>query len=124
MEKEKLIKNVIQCIYNVRKHFMAGFLESVYRNALYVELKSHNISVETEVPIKVKYRNVIVGEFRADMVIENCLIVELKSVQTLLPIHEAQLVNYLVATGIDDGLLVNFGGNVIDIKRKYRCYKK
>ena len=124
MDKEKLIKDIIKSAYDVRKHFMAGYLESVYRNALVVDLKSKGLNVRTEMPIEVRYKNELVGEFRADIVVEDLIIIELKSVNNLLPIHEAQLVNYLVATGIEDGLLINFGGDKIDIKRKYKTYKK
>lgn len=70
------------------------------------------------------YDNCLVGEYRADIIVENKIIIELKAIQNLLPIHEAQLVNYLAATKIDCGLLINFGGERIEIKRKYRIYKE
>lgn len=123
MEIESLIKTIIQCAYNVRMHLAAGFLEAVYQKALMIELKEQGIHADTETPINVYYKNEIVGEFRADIIVEGEIIIELKAVQHLLPIHETQLVNYLTATHIDHGLLINFGGERIEIKRKFREYK-
>lgn len=124
MNIEEVIKTIIQCAYNVRTHLSAGFLESVYQEALLIELQEKGIHAETETPINVYYKNKIVGEFRADIIVEGEIIIELKSVQHLLPIHEAQLVNYLTATHKDHGLLINFGGERIEIKRKFREYKQ
>lgn len=124
MNIEEVIKTIIQCAYNVRIHLSAGFLESVYQEALLIELQEKGIHAETETPINVYYKNKIVGEFRADIIVEGEIIIELKSVQHLLPIHEAQLVNYLTATHKDHGLLINFGGERIEIKRKFREYKQ
>ena len=123
MNIEDLIKQAVQCAYNVRMKLSAGFLESVYKNALLIELEENGLSAETEVPINVYYNNVIVGEFRADIVVENAVVIELKATQHLTPIHEAQLVNYLTATGIEHGLLINFGSEKIEIKRKYKIFK-
>ena len=123
MNIEDLIKQIIQCAYNVRMKLSAGFLESVYRNALLIELNDKGLKVDNEVPINVYYNNVIVGEFRADIVVENTVILELKATQHLSPVHEAQLVNYLTATDIEHGLLINFGSEKIEIKRKYKTYK-
>lgn len=124
MNIEEAIKTIIQCAYNVRIHLSAGFLESVYQKALLIELQEKGIHADTETPINVYYKNQIVGEFRADIMVEGEIIIELKSVQHLLPIHEAQLVNYLTATHKDHGLLINFGGERIEIKRKFREYKQ
>ena len=123
MEPESLVKKVIQSAYNVRLQLPAGFLESVYQKALLIELEKNGISAKGEVPINVYYDECVVGEFRADIVIENKIIIELKAVQNLSLIHEAQLVNYLTATKIDCGLLINFGGERIEIKRKFRTYR-
>ena len=101
----------------------AGFLESVYQKALLIELEKNGISAKGEVSINVYYDECVVGEFRADIVIGNKIIIELKAVQNLSLIHEAQLVNYLTATKIDCGLLINFGGERIEIKRKFRTYR-
>ena len=124
MELESLIKKVIQCVYNVRLQLSSGFLETVYQKALLIELSKQNIQAEAEVPIDVYYDDCVVGEYRADIVVEKKIILEIKAIQHLLPVHEAQLVNYLTATKIDCGLLINFGGERLEIKRKYRTYKK
>ena len=123
MDVEELIKQVIQCAYNVRMKLSAGFLESVYRNALLIELCDNSLKADKEVPIDVHYNDIVVGEFRADIIVENSVIIELKATQHLLPTHEAQLVNYLTATDIEHGLLINFGSEKIEIKRKYKTYK-
>lgn len=122
MDTEELIRTIIQCIYNVRGILGPGYLESVYKNAMLRELELNGLEATAEKSLTVKYKDVIVGEFQADIVIENKVIVELKAVETLHKIHEVQLVNYLSATGIDSGILVNFGGVNIQIKRKYRIY--
>ena len=124
MNVEELIKKIISCAYEVRLRLMPGFLESVYKKALLIELRSHGICAEEEFPLKVYYKEALVGEFRADIVVENLVIIELKAVQQLHVSHEAQLVNYLSVTHMDTGLLINFGGSKLEIKRKYREYKK
>ena len=101
----------------------AGFLENVYENALRLELAMAGLQVKQQHPIPVLYRGEVVGDFCADLMIEDRLIVELKAVQNVAKEHEVQVVNYLAATGIDDGLLINFGSSVT-VKRKYREYKK
>ena len=122
MNINKLVKEVIDCAYKVRMELAPGYLESVYKNAMLVELKLRGLKFETEKPIKVNYKGFVVGDFKADIVVEDSLILELKSVQCLQTVHSVQLVNYLVATGIDDGLLINFGSEKIEIKHKYRTY--
>ena len=124
MDIEMLVRTVIECAKNIRRHLGPGYLESVYKNAMLVELKKQSLSYEIENPINVYYDNVLVGEFKADIVVENVLILELKAVQSLHMAHEIQLVNYLTATGIDDGLLINFGSEELQFKRKYRIYRK
>ena len=101
-----------------------GFLESVYQNALAHELKKEGLDVECEVPLRVIYDGVVVGEFAADMLVIGKVIVENKAVQRLCSAHEVQLVNYLTATGVDVGLLLNFGAPELEVKRKYRLYEK
>ena len=122
MDINKLVKEVIDCAYKVRMELAPGYLESVYKNAMLVELKLRGLKYETEKLIKVNYKGFVVGDFKADIVVEDSLILELKSVQCLQTVHSVQLVNYLVATGIDDGLLINFGSEKIEIKHKYRTY--
>jgi len=87
-----------------------------------VEIESSGLRAQQESPLKVLYRDQVVGDFFADLLVENELIVELKSVERLGKVHEAQLVNYLVATGIEVGLLINFGSTGVDVKRKYRTF--
>ena len=89
-----------------------------------VELKKNGLSYEVEKPINVYYEDVLVGDFKADIIVEGILILELKAVQSLHMAHEIQLVNYLTATGVDNGLLINFGSEELQFKRKYRVYRK
>lgn len=124
MDVEVLIKTVIECSKNIRKHLGPGYLESVYKNSMLVELNKRGLVYEVEKPIDVYYDGVLVGEFKADIVIEGILILELKAVQSLHMAHEIQLVNYLTATGVDNGLLINFGSEELQFKRKYRVYRK
>ncbi len=122
MDIEQLISAVISAAYEVRITLGTGFLESVYQNALMTELESREIKAEKETPLAVKYKGHIVGDFRCDILVDNRIIIELKAVGLLLPAHEAQLVNYLTATGIDHGLLINFGGVKLEVKRKFRTF--
>ena len=101
-----------------------GFLESVYQNALIWELRESGFKAEAERPISVQYNRQIVGAFTADLLVNNSPIVELKASQSLAKAHEVQLVNYLVATGFDEGLLLNFGGERLEFKKKFRLLKK
>ena len=119
-----MIDLIADCAKRVRSKLTPGFEEKVYKNAMFIELRDCGVTVETEVPFKVYYKNHIVGEYRADMIAERKVIIELKAVSALSVIHEVQLVNYLTATGIDDGILINFGSDVIEIKLKSRIYKK
>jgi GxxExxY protein len=120
MEHEDITRKVIGCAYRVYNAMGFGFLESVYEKCLLIELKKAGLRVQTQVSIPVKYEGQSVGDFTADMVVEDRVIVELKSLQRLIKAHEIQLVNYLVATGIPVGLLINFGENKVDVKRKVR----
>jgi len=120
VEKEGITHKVIGCAYQIYNKLGFGFLESVYRKAMVIEIEASGLRVQQESPLKVLYRDQVVGDFYADLLVEDELIVELKSVERLGSIHEAQLVNYLVATGIDIGLLIKFGSTGIDVKRKYR----
>ena len=124
MDIEELITTIIDCAVQVRKVLGPGFLESVYKNALILELKKYDLECSSEYPINVYYDNTVVGEFRADLIIEKSVIVELKAVNNIVPAHEVQLVNYLSATHIDNGLLINFGASKLEIKRKYRVYRR
>jgi GxxExxY protein len=104
-------------IFEVNRELGAGFLEKVYQNALMVELAGRKLKAESQVPITVRYKNVEVGEYFADIVVENQIILELKVVDSLQKIHEAQILNYLKATSFKIGLLVNFTHPKAEIKR-------
>ena len=119
---KELSHAVIGAAMRVHSHFGPGYLEEVYKNALMIELKEAGISAEKEVPIAVDYHGVRVGNYQADIIVEKSLILELKAVSALVVRHEAQLVNYLTAIGIDEGLLINFGASSLQFKHKYRTY--
>ena len=120
MNIDNLCYDVIGAAMRVHSFFGDGYLEEVYKNALLVELRSMGLEVQAEVPIPVDYRGVRVGDYRADVIVEGSLILELKAVIALHKRHEAQLVNYLTATKIDDGILFNFGATSLQYKHKYR----
>ena len=121
MSIEELIKLVINIAYEVRSNLVAGYLESVYKKALLIELREAGLEVEDEVELPVLYKGHVIGDFRADIIVEGSVIIELKAVAHLLPAHEIQLVNYLTIAKIDNGLLINFGAaERLEIKRKYR----
>ncbi|MDE6073956.1 MAG: GxxExxY protein [Muribaculaceae bacterium] len=122
MESTRLFQIIKDAAFEVRKHLYAGYLESVYQNALAVELKKRGLSVSKEIDIPVYYKDEIIGNFRADLVVENSIILEIKAVKELNIIHEAQLVNYLTATGLDYGFLINYGGAKYRIIFKTRIY--
>jgi GxxExxY protein len=124
MDFEELIRLVMDCAGNIRRQLGPGYLETVYKNAMLVELRKNGLSYEVEKPINVYYDNVLVGEYKADIVVEKSVILELKAVNSLHVAHELQLVNYLTATGIDNGLLINFGSEELQFKRKFRVYRK
>jgi len=115
-----LTREVIGCAMKIHRTLGPGFLESVYQQALCHELAKGGIAAVSQKPIPVLYDGVVVGDFFADLAIEDSLIIELKAVEKLAPIHEVQTVNYLTATGIDTGLLINFGGSSLEFKRKTR----
>lgn len=119
---DKLTETVIGAAMTVHRELGPGFLESVYGNALAIELEGAEISFKREVKLDVSYRGKVVGEFRADFLVESDLIVEIKAIETLLKTHEVQTVNYLAATGFDIALLNNFGAPSLQFKRKHRIY--
>lgn len=118
-----LAGKVIGCAMKVHSALGPGFLESVYQNALILELREAGHQVEPEKPIVVKYRETVVGSFIADLFVDESLIVENKAIQKLAPAHEVQVVNYLTATGVNEGLLLNFGAARLEYKKKYRLFK-
>ena len=123
MNIDELCYKVIGAAMAVHRHLGSGYLEEVYQNALMVELKEQGIEAEKEVSIPVDYKGIRVGDYRADIIVEKCLILELKAVSATNANHEAQLVNYLNATKIDNGLLINFGTASLERKHKYRTYR-
>lgn len=124
MEHDELTQKVIGCAFRVGKVLGAGFLESVYEKAMLVELRKLGVHAESQVAVKVVYENVVVGNFIADIVVEGAVIVELKAIRELAMIHEVQLVNYLKATNVKVGLLINFAEDgKIEVKRKFRDYR-
>ena len=106
---QDLTKRIIGCFYRVYNTLGYGYLESVYHAALLHELGSSGLEVESQVPIAVHYRNVVVGEFRADLVVGGKVLLELKAAAALDPAFEAQVLNYLRATSLEIALLLNFG---------------
>ena len=121
---DQLITEIIECAKRIRRQLGPGFLEKVYKNAMVVELRKLKLNFETEKLIQVLYDGIVVGEYRTDIIVEGKLILELKATQDLSIANEVQLVNYLTSTQIDDGLLINFGSEKFQFKRKYRIYRK
>ena len=120
MEKYKyqeLTNRIIQSFYNVYNELGYGFLENVYQNALFFELKNNGFDVEAQKAIDVYYQTQLVGKYKADLIVDDLIILELKAVDYLLEEHENQLINYLKATDKEVGLLLNFGSKP-EIRRK------
>ena len=123
LEDQDLTSKIIAAAYKVHKTLGSGFLEKVYENAMMIELTKSGLKVEQQSRITVLYEGQPVGEYFADLFVEGTVIVECKALSALVREHEVQLVNYLTATGIDTGLLINFGPSVV-VKRKFREYRK
>jgi len=119
-ETYDLCGQIIGLAMKVHSTLGPGFLESVYQNALIWELRKAGIKAEAERPISVRYDGQIVGAFTADLFVSDSVIVELKASQSLANAYEVQLVNYLTATGFDEGLLLNFGAERLEFKKKFR----
>jgi GxxExxY protein len=114
---KELTEKIIGICFEVSNELGAGFLENVYLKALIIALTASGLKAEEEVPLKVTFRGKVVGIFYTDILVENRLILELKAVKSLTGEHEAQLINYLKATGLKVGLLVNFGKTRLEWKR-------
>ena len=117
LKHHQITEKIIGAAYNVHNLLGSGFLEKVYQNSLAIELRSLAFKVDVEKPIEVLYKGEIVGNYFADVVVDEKVIVEIKAIKELSTIHEVQLVNYLKATGIEVGLLINFGTSV-QVKRR------
>ncbi|MBW1861014.1 MAG: GxxExxY protein [Deltaproteobacteria bacterium] len=120
MEYEEVTETIIGCAYRVYNKMGFGFLESVYEKCLLIEMRKAGLDTETQKPITVYYDGEVVGEFVADMMVNDAVVIELKSVRRIIRAHEIQLVNYLVATGKPVGLILNFGERKVEIKRKVK----
>ena len=117
MQHQETTEQIIKAFYNVYNTLRYGFLEKVYENALLIELKKNGFMCEKQKPISVFYENEIVGEFFADIIVNDTIILELKACETLINEHELQVINYLKATDIEVALLLNFG-KIPQVKRK------
>jgi GxxExxY protein len=113
----QITEHVIGCAFEVINELGAGFLESVYEKALLHALRTKGLTTVAQHPIKVMFRGVCVGEFFTDLFIEEKVIVEIKCAKAIAPEHQAQVINYLNATGIEVGLLINFGNPKLEYKR-------
>jgi GxxExxY protein len=119
---DRISRQVIACAYNVSNTLGAGFLEKVYENALAIELRETGLEAEQQRRIEVRYKENVVGDFLADIVVEGLVIVEVKAVKMLDPIHSAQCLNYLRGTDLNVCLLVNFGSPRAIVKRIVHNY--
>lgn len=117
MDIDELTKVVIGCCFEVSNELGSGFLESVYEKSLAIALREKGLKVDRQAPISVGFRGHAVGDFFADIVVNQALIVELKAVKSITPEHAAQVLNYLRASHIRAGLLVNFGVPRAEIRR-------
>jgi len=120
MEYKEVTETIIGCAYRVYNKMGFGFLESVYEKCMLIELRKAGLNAESQKPITVYYDSEIVGQFVADIIVDDTIILELKSVRRIIKAHEVQLVNYLVATGKPVGLLLNFGESKVEVKRKIK----
>ena len=120
MDTVTLSEKVIKAAYEVHNELGTGFVEKVFENSMLIALRDLGLSAVAQAPLKVQFRNTIVGEYFADLLIENSFIVELKAVKRLEKEHSAQLINYLKATNIKNGLLINFAVPGLEIKRAYQ----
>jgi GxxExxY protein len=118
LQHGELTEQIIGAAFEVHRELGHGFLESVYQRAMQVELLRRQIACEIEAPIKVKYKGVLVGDYRADLLVENIVLVELKVAKELNLADEPQLLNELKATGIKTGLLINFGMTKVEFLRR------
>ena len=123
MEHEALTRQIIGCAMKVHRVLGPGFLESVYERALAHEMCEMGLAVECDRRVQIRYDRMIVGDFLVDMLVDDCILIENKATQALVAAHEAQLVNYLTATGIEIGLLLNFGSERLQFKGKTRSYR-
>jgi GxxExxY protein len=122
MTDDDLTQKIIGCAYKVHNTLGCGFLEKVYENALRIELEKLGLRVRQQEPINVLYDGRVIGNFYADLWVDERVVIELKAVQAIAKEHELQLVNCLTATLVEVGLLLNFGSSV-QVRRKFREYR-
>ncbi len=120
MLHEQITAGILEACFEVVNELGAGFVESVYEKALLRALRDKGLKAESQVPVEVFFRGEAVGTFHTDILVEQKVVVELKAVAALAPHHQAQVINYLKATGIEVGLLVNFGRPKLEYKRLHR----
>lgn len=113
----EITRQIIGCAYRVQNTLGCGFLEKVYENALAHEIKKTGLHVQQQVPVRVVYDDITVGEYIADIIVQGTVLLELKHVRQLDPVHHAQCLNYLKATGLPICLLINFAKTELEIKR-------
>jgi GxxExxY protein len=114
---QELTQAIIGAAFDVHGELGGGFLEKVYENAMCIELRSRGIAVAQQAEMEVAYKGQNVGQYYADLLVDQAVICELKATNSLSAAHQAQLLNYLKATGIKVGLLLNFGQKRVDVKR-------
>ena len=121
---KELTGSILKLFYEVYNELGHGFLEKVFQNALYTELKINGFDVESQKQIKVYYKNVEVGEYYADLIVNDKVILELKATEVITEAHEFQLLNYLKSTNIEVGLLLNFGKKPEFCRKVFQNYRK
>ncbi len=116
-ERDELTCKIIGCAFKVSNTLGSGFLEKVYENALMIELKAAGLKCEQQKPIPIAYKGILMGDYYADILVEDQVILEIKAAKTIDDVHQAQLINYLKATAIHRGLILNFGTTKLGVKR-------
>ncbi len=117
MKYEEITERILATAFDVSNELGCGFLESVYEKSLLIALRQNGLVAESQVSIDVEFRGQIVGHFVADIIVENKVLIELKTVDRLISKHIAQVLNYLKATGVEVGLLINFGNSKLEYRR-------
>ncbi len=123
MIREELTRQILKACFEVSNELGCGFIESVYLKALVIVLAQDGLKAQTQTPLTVRFRGQIVGDFLADIIVEDTVLLELKATKALRPEHLAQILNYLKATGIGIGLLVNFGTPRLEYRRFDNLFK-
>jgi GxxExxY protein len=117
MIQQELTGKILEACFEVSNELGAGFLESVYEKALLVALRQKDLNVESQVKLQVMFRGIVVGDYFADILVENKILLELKAVNALTKEHFAQILNYLKATNLEVGLIINFGNSKLEYRR-------